>query len=600
MNRRGFVLVATVVVVAAAILVATGAIFAARATTANSRASDSDRRLRMAALDGVALVADALHNARTDVLAGKTPTIEPMLLVAGDDLDRIEVSAMPLFDGEFVQSEGAKIALEELSPEVMQALLHDQADAVVELAQRIVTARPLPSIDGCAGLADEGTQLRALRIVMGAMRTLGEREPAEIDEALPLMGLLTAHAREALVALDGSPRLDIVAATQESNSDASNSEGATAAPTAAMAQFDESEREALENAAKSSIVQADDNSIARELISRGVSLERVDALLNQCTTFAGATAPSRVDIVRADERVLAAIPGIGLEKAARIAGIGKEFVRLIPCDRQGAMRADLLAAQMELDRAQGHLPAFVCASVGTTGVNAIDPVAEIAAVCAAMRDPESGATPWLHVDAAMSGTAALCEEFRFVTMGAEHADSWCFNPHKWMPVNFDCDVLWIADRAELVRALSVLPEYLRNTATESGKVIDYRDWQIPLGRRFRALKLWFVLRSFGIEALAAMVRGHVAMAQSLAISVRANEKLLLVTEPALNLVAIAHRDGDEATQRLIDAVNRSGSCFVSHCRFHGQLVLRVSIGALATTQLHVDTLQRLLEHETAS
>ncbi len=318
MNRRGFVLVATVVVVAAAILVATGAIFAARATTANSRASDSDRRLRMAALDGVALVADALHNARTDVLAGKTPTIEPMLLVAGDDLDRIEVSAMPLFDGEFVQSEGAKIALEELSPEVMQALLHDQADAVVELAQRIVTARPLPSIDGCAGLADEGTQLRALRIVMGAMRTLGEREPAEIDEALPLMGLLTAHAREALVALDGSPRLDIVAATQESNSDASNSEGATAAPTAAMAQFDESEREALENAAKSSIEQADDNSIARELISRGVSLERVDALLNQCTTFAGATAPSRMDIVRADERVLAAIPGIGLEKAARI------------------------------------------------------------------------------------------------------------------------------------------------------------------------------------------------------------------------------------------------------------------------------------------
>jgi aromatic-L-amino-acid decarboxylase len=289
-----------------------------------------------------------------------------------------------------------------------------------------------------------------------------------------------------------------------------------------------------------------------------------------------------------------------IEKAARIAGIGKEFVRLIPSDRHGAMRVDLLAAQMELDRARGHLPAFVCASVGTTGVNAIDPVAEIAAVCAAMRDPESGATPWLHVDAAMSGTAALCEEFRFVTVGAEHADSWCFNPHKWMPVNFDCDVLWIADRAELVRALSVLPEYLRNTATESGKVIDYRDWQIPLGRRFRALKLWFVLRSFGIEGLAAIVRGHVAMAQSLATSVRANEKLLLVTQPALNLVAIAHRDGDEATQRLIDAVNSSGSCFVSHCRFHGQLVLRVSIGALTTTQLHVDTLQRLLAHETAS
>ncbi len=322
MKRRGFVLVATVVVVAAAILVATGAIFAARATTVNARASDSDRRLRMAALDGVALVADALHNARADVLAGKTPTIESLLLVAGEDLDRIEVLAMPLFHGEFVQSEGAKLALEEVSSEMMQSLVRDQADAVVQLAERIVAARPLPSIDGCAALADEGTQLRALRVVMGALRELGEREQAneqgDVDEALPLMGLLTAHAREALVAIDGAPRLDIVAATQDSISDESGGSSASAPPTAALAQFDESEREALENAAKSSIERADDNSIARELIARGVSLARVDELLNQCTTYAGSTAPSRVDIVRADERVLAAIPGIGADKAARI------------------------------------------------------------------------------------------------------------------------------------------------------------------------------------------------------------------------------------------------------------------------------------------
>ncbi|MEY4820853.1 MAG: hypothetical protein RLY72_505, partial [Planctomycetota bacterium] len=179
-----------------------------------------------------------------------------------------------------------------------------------------------------------------------------------------------------------------------------------------------------------------------------------------------------------------------VEKAARIAGIGKEFVRLIPVDATGAMRADLLEAQIVRDRALGHLPAFVSATVGTTGVNAIDPVVEIARICRAHE-------LWLHVDAAMSGTAAICEEFRHVNAGAESADSWCFNPHKWMPVNFDCDVLWIANRAELVRALSVLPEYLRNSATESGRVTDYRDWQVPLGRRFRALKLWFVLRSFG-------------------------------------------------------------------------------------------------------
>lgn len=269
-----------------------------------------------------------------------------------------------------------------------------------------------------------------------------------------------------------------------------------------------------------------------------------------------------------------------IEKAARLAGIGKEFLRLIPVDAKGAMRADLLEQEIARDRALGHLPAFVSATIGTTGVNGIDPVDDIARICRAHG-------VWLHVDAAMSGTAALCEEFRFVNAGAAHADSWCFNPHKWMPVNFDCDVLWVADRAELVRALSVLPEYLRNSATESGKVIDYRDWQIPLGRRFRALKLWFVLRSFGLGGLRALVREHVEMAQDLAERVRAHARLDLVVEPPLNLVCIAHKDGDDATQRLIDAVNRDGRFFVSHCRFHGRLVLRVSIGALATTREHV-------------
>jgi len=269
-----------------------------------------------------------------------------------------------------------------------------------------------------------------------------------------------------------------------------------------------------------------------------------------------------------------------IEKAVRLAGLGKEHLRLVEVDATGAMRADALRAAVERDLAAGLRPAFVSATIGTTGVNAIDPVDEIAAICR-----EFGL--WLHVDAAMSGTAALCEEFRFVNAGAAHADSWCFNPHKWMPVNFDCDVLWVADRAALVRALSVLPEYLRNAATESGRVIDYRDWQVPLGRRFRALKLWFTLRSFGLEGLRALVRSHVAMAHGLAERVRACPRLSLVVEPRLNLVALAHVDGDEATQRLIDAVNADGRFFVSHCRFHGRLVLRVSVGALATRDADV-------------
>ena len=279
-----------------------------------------------------------------------------------------------------------------------------------------------------------------------------------------------------------------------------------------------------------------------------------------------------------------------VEKAARIAGIGKEFVRLIPVDAGGAMRVDLLEAEIARDHAQGYIPAFVSTTVGTTGVNAMDPVADIGRICRTHG-------LWLHVDAAMSGTAAFCEEFRFVNDGAEFADSWCFNPHKWMPVNFDCDVLWIADRAELVRALSVLPEYLRNAATDSGKVIDYRDWQIPLGRRFRALKLWFVLRSFGVGGLRELVRGHVEMAQDLAARVRAHARLELLTDPLLNLVAIAHCDGDAATQRLIDRVNQDGRFLVSHCRFHGRLVLRVSIGAQATQRSHVAALTELLLRE---
>ena len=286
-----------------------------------------------------------------------------------------------------------------------------------------------------------------------------------------------------------------------------------------------------------------------------------------------------------------------LEKAARIAGFGKEFVRLIPVDDHGAMRADMLEAEMKNDLAHGYLPAFVCATVGTTGVNAVDPIERIARVCASVRNHTTGHAPWLHVDAAMSGTAAFCEEFRFVCAGAEYADSWCFNPHKWMPVNFDCDALWVADRSALVRALSVLPEYLRNAATDSGKVIDYRDWQVPLGRRFRALKLWFVMRSFGLEGLRAMVRRHVGLARGFADEVETNSHLRLLMQPTLNLVAIAHRDGDEATQRLIDAVNSDGRFFVSHCRFHGTLVLRVSIGALATTSDHVDALYALIHRE---
>ncbi len=194
-------------------------------------------------------------------------------------------------------------------------------------------------------------------------------------------------------------------------------------------------------------------------------------------------------------------------KAAGVAGVGRANLRAVAVDDDYAMRPDELRRHIEADRAAGLLPFFVCATVGTTSSTAVDPLPAIGAICR-----EFGL--WLHVDAAMAGTAALCPEFRYLQDGLEWADSYAFNPHKWMFTNFDCDCFWVADRAALIRTLSILPDYLKNAATASGAVIDYRDWHVQLGRRFRALKLWFVIRHYGVEGLRALVREHVRLAQA--------------------------------------------------------------------------------------
>jgi aromatic-L-amino-acid decarboxylase len=177
-----------------------------------------------------------------------------------------------------------------------------------------------------------------------------------------------------------------------------------------------------------------------------------------------------------------------VEKACRVAGLGTDALRTIDIDpATWAARPDHLRHLIEADRAAGYTPVLVVASVGTTGVGAIDPVAELGQLARSC-----GA--WLHVDAAWAGVAAVCPELRWLNKGLEFADSYCTNPHKWLLTNFDCDAMWVAERDDIVAALSILPEYLRNAATESGQVIDYRDWHVPLGRRFRALKLWAVIR----------------------------------------------------------------------------------------------------------
>ncbi len=273
-----------------------------------------------------------------------------------------------------------------------------------------------------------------------------------------------------------------------------------------------------------------------------------------------------------------------VEKACRIAGLGSERLRLIDTDpATSRARPEHLRQLIAADVAAGITPTLVVATVGTTGVGAVDPVAELAAVTR-----EVGA--WLHVDGAWAGVAAVAPEFRWLNEGLDAADSYATNPHKWLLTNFDCDAFWVADRAALLGALSILPEYLRNAASESGAVIDYRDWQVPLGRRFRALKLWAVIRWYGAEGLRAHIRGHVELANRFAAWVEADPRFELAAPPSLALVTLRLRAGDEATLRLMRDVNASGRAYLTHTVVDGATAVRVAIGSPATQLRHVEAL----------
>ncbi|MFF5216394.1 pyridoxal-dependent decarboxylase [Micromonospora sp. NPDC000442] len=277
-----------------------------------------------------------------------------------------------------------------------------------------------------------------------------------------------------------------------------------------------------------------------------------------------------------------------VEKAARIAGLGADGVRLIEVDpATRAMSPVALRAAIEADRAAGVVPALVVATVGTTSTTAVDPLPEIGPICAEHR-------VFLHVDAAYAGAAAVCPELRFGHAGLEYADSYCFDPHKWLLTGFDCDAFWVADAGELVEALTVLPEYLRNAASESGAVIDYRDWQVPLGRRFRALKLWFVLRWYGVEGLREHIRRGVALAAGFADRVRADERFELVADHPYALVCFRLRGPDGPNERLLAAVNATGRIYLTHTRVAGRHTLRLAVGAPQTTQAHVDEAWQLI------
>lgn len=277
-----------------------------------------------------------------------------------------------------------------------------------------------------------------------------------------------------------------------------------------------------------------------------------------------------------------------IEKGLRIAGIGTDRIRIVAHDANFAMRPDALRQMIVDDQAAGLLPFFVNSNHGSTSSMAFDPSAEIGAICREL-------DVWFHVDGAMAGIAALEPEYRWVNSGIDLADSYCTNPHKWMGVNFDCTTYWTADRASLLGALSILPEYLRSAAAESGAVIDYRDWQVPLGRRFRALKLWFTIRTEGVEAFRARIGRDVQLTQELATAVELDQRFEILAPHPLNLLCLALRSGDEATDALIEHANESGTALFTRTVLDGRSALRVSVGARTTTQRHVDAAWSLLQ-----
>ncbi len=277
-----------------------------------------------------------------------------------------------------------------------------------------------------------------------------------------------------------------------------------------------------------------------------------------------------------------------IDKAVKIAGFGLENLVRIPTDATFAMDAAALRLAIVADIEAGHIPCAVCATVGTTSSTAIDPIRELGEVC-----QEFGV--WFHVDAAYAGTAALLPELRWTIDGVELADSYVFNPHKWMLTNFDCTAYFVKDPSSLLAAFELTPEYLRTTY--DAEVPNFRDWGIQLGRRFRALKLWFVLRSYGLEGIRSMLRDHIEMAEALRQKIRLSPDFELVTDGVFGLVCLranpkwARPDQlNDLNEKLMATVNAEGHSYMTHTRLNDVYTLRVSIGQWRTQQQHVDAL----------
>jgi aromatic-L-amino-acid decarboxylase len=286
-----------------------------------------------------------------------------------------------------------------------------------------------------------------------------------------------------------------------------------------------------------------------------------------------------------------------IEKAVRIAGIGSSNLVKVGVDSEHRLDPVLLEQAIIADLEAGFRPACVVATLGTTGVTAIDPLEEIGKLC-------SRHGTWLHVDAAFAGSALILPEYRWMIKGVEYADSFVFNPHKWLFTNFACSAYFVRDITALLHTLQVVPEYLRTHY--QGMVNDYCDWGIALGRRFRALKLWFVLRNYGIEALQEKLRYHIAMARDLSEMIRHEKGFELMAPVTMNLVCFRYKpegmenehDINRFNERMLRKINGTGKAHMSHTKVNGKFTIRMVIANTNVEWRHVEQAWELIKLQT--
>jgi aromatic-L-amino-acid decarboxylase len=283
-----------------------------------------------------------------------------------------------------------------------------------------------------------------------------------------------------------------------------------------------------------------------------------------------------------------------IEKAVKMAGYGRQALVKVECDDSLAMSPENLRRHITQDISSGYIPLCVVAALGTTGTLAIDPLKPVADICRQF-------DLWLHVDAAFAGTALVLPEHRWMIKGIKHADTFVFNPHKWMFTNFDCSAYFVKDTEALIRTFEILPEYLK-TGTR-GSVKDYRDWGVQLGRRFRALKLWFVIRDFGVEGIRRKVQDQISWARELAEQIRSEPAFELLEPQHLSVVCFRyHPDSmtspeeiDEVNRMLMKHLNESGRMYLTHTRVGGVVTLRMVVAQTQVTRDHVQAAWRLIQ-----